>query len=129
MAVLRQHCIHTAQQDAIQSNRKTVCQDCVSIASILHDRMLSSATGSLFGSIASGLYPATAIAGAAPLPHLGPALSVCCIVYAIVADFDVFANPLSYAIYVYLKTFLELPCLKDHLAENRMSKFQIVRLL
>ena len=57
LAVLRQHCIHTAQQDAIQSNRKTVCQDCVSIASILHDRMLSSVTGSLFGSIASGLYP------------------------------------------------------------------------
>ena len=39
MAVLRQHCIHTARQDAIQRNRKPVWQYCVRIVSILHGRI------------------------------------------------------------------------------------------
>ena len=57
LAVLRQHRIHTAQQDAIQGNRKPVWQYCIRIASILRYRMLSRVTGSLYVSILSALHP------------------------------------------------------------------------
>ena len=39
MAVLRQHCIHTARQDAIRLNKKPVWQYSVRIVSILHGRI------------------------------------------------------------------------------------------
>ena len=55
--------------------------------------------------------------------------SVCCIVYAIIARFRGIFSPSSMPLQTGLMPFLDRSTPKEHVAVNRMPKFELVRIL